>query len=48
MERLHAEKSQRRTCYTGRLYLKIEKVLAIMDSARQIGITQAAIASEEP
>jgi len=26
---------------------KVEKVLAIMDSARQIGITQVAIASEE-
>ena len=26
---------------------KVEKVLAIMDAARQIGITQVAIASEE-
>ena len=48
MERLHAENPKGGLVIQADSISKVEKVLAIMDSARQIGITQVAIASEEP
>ena len=47
MERLHAENTKGGLVIQADSISKVEKVLAIMDSARQIGITQVAIASEE-
>ena len=47
MERLHAENPKGGLVIQADSISKVEKVLAIMDSARQIGITQVAIASEE-
>ena len=48
MDRLHAENPKGGLVIQADSISKVEKVLAIMDSARQIGITQVAIASEEP
>ena len=47
MERLHAENPKGGLVIQADSISKVEKVLAIMDAARQIGITQVAIASEE-
>lgn len=47
MERLHAENPKGGLVIQADSISKVENVLAIMDSARQIGITQVAIASEE-
>jgi biopolymer transport protein ExbD len=47
MERLHAENPKGGLVIQADSESKIEKVLAIMDSARAIGITQVAIASEQ-
>ena len=47
MERLHAENPKGGLVIQADSESKVEKVLAIMDSARAIGITQVAIASEE-
>ena len=47
MERLHAENPKGGLVIQADSASKAEKVLAIMDAARQIGITQVAIASEE-
>ncbi len=48
MERLHAENPKGGLVIQADSESKVEKVLAIMDAARNIGITQVAIASEEP
>ncbi|HIG59563.1 MAG TPA: biopolymer transporter ExbD [Gammaproteobacteria bacterium] len=47
MERLHAENPKGGLVIQADSISKVENVLAIMESARQIGITQVAIASEE-
>ena len=47
MERLHAENPKGGLVIQADSESKVEKVLAIMDSARAIGITQVAIASEK-
>ena len=47
MERLHAENPKGGLVIQADSESKVEKVLAIMDSARAIGITQVAIASED-
>jgi biopolymer transport protein ExbD len=47
MERLHAENPRGGLVIQADSESKVEKVLAIMDSARAIGITQVAIASEQ-
>ena len=47
MERLHAENTKGGLVIQADSISKVEKVLAIMDAARQIGITKVAIASEE-
>ncbi len=47
MERLHAENPKGGLVIQADSQSKIEKVLAIMDAARMIGITQVAIASEQ-
>ena len=48
MEQLHAENPKGGLVIKADSESKVEKVLAIMDAARNIGITQVAIASEEP
>ncbi|MGI9322030.1 MAG: ExbD/TolR family protein [Pseudomonadales bacterium] len=48
MERLHAENPKGGLVIQADIDSKVEKVLAVMDAARQIGIAQVAIASEEP
>ncbi len=48
MEKLHAENPKGGLVIQADSTAKVEKVLAIMDAARAIGITQVAIASEEP
>lgn len=47
MERLHAENPKGGLVIQADAESKIEKVLAIMDAARNLGISQVAIASEE-
>ena len=47
MERLHTENPKGGLVIQADSESKVEKVLAIMDAARTIGITQVAIASEE-
>jgi biopolymer transport protein ExbD len=47
MERLHAENPKGGLVIQADSQSKVEKVLAIMDAARAIGITQVAIASEQ-
>lgn len=47
MERLHAENPKGGLVIQADSESKVEKVLAIMDAARAIGITQVAIASEQ-
>jgi biopolymer transport protein ExbD len=47
MERLHAENPKGGLVIQADSESKIEKVLAIMDAARALGINQVAIASEE-
>ena len=47
MERLHAENPKGGLVIQADIESKVEKVLAIMDAARNIGISQVAIASEE-
>ena len=47
MERLHAENPKGGLVIQADSKSKVEKVLAIMEAARSIGITQIAIASEE-
>ena len=47
MERLHAENPKGGLVIQADSEAKVEKVLAVMDAARQIGIAQVAIASEE-
>ncbi len=47
MEQLHAENPKGGLVIKADSESKVEKVLAIMDAARNIGITQVAIASEE-
>ena len=47
MERLHAENPKGGLVIQADSKSKVEKVLAIMEAARAIGITQIAIASEE-
>lgn len=47
MEKLHAENPRGGLVIQADSASKVEKVLAIMDSARAIGITQIAIASEQ-
>ncbi len=47
MEQLHAENPKGGLVIKADSESKVEKVLAIMDAARGIGITQVAIASEE-
>jgi biopolymer transport protein ExbD len=47
MERLHAENPKGGLVIKADSISKVEKVLAIMDAAHQIGITQVAIASEQ-
>ncbi len=47
MERLHSENPKGGLVIQADSQSKVEKVLAIMDSARAIGITQVAIASEQ-
>ena len=47
MERLHAENPKGGLVIQADSQSKVEKVLAIMDSARAIGIAQVAIASEQ-
>ncbi|MCB1692940.1 MAG: biopolymer transporter ExbD [Pseudomonadales bacterium] len=48
MERLHAENPKGGLVIQADSQAKVDKVLAIMDAARNIGITQVAIASEKP
>ena len=47
MERLHAENPKGGLVIQADIHSKVEKVLAIMDAARTIGISQVAIASED-
>ena len=47
MERLHAENPKGGLVIQADIESKVEKVLAIMDAARNIGIGQVAIASED-
>ena len=47
MERLHAETPKGGLVIQADSESKVEKVLAVMDAARAIGITQVAIAGEE-
>jgi len=47
MEKLHAENPKGGLVIQADSESKVEKVLAIMDSARAIGITKVAIASEQ-
>ncbi len=47
MERLHAENPKGGLVIQADSESQVEKVLAIMDAARAIGITQVAIASEQ-
>ena len=47
MERLHAENPKGGVVIQADSESKVEKVLAIMNAARKIGINQVAIASEE-
>ena len=47
MERLHAENPKGGLVIQADSESKVEKVLAIMNAARKIGINQVAIASEE-
>ena len=47
MERLHAENPKGGLVIQADGESKVEKVLAIMESARQLGIAQVAIAGEE-
>ena len=47
MERLHAENPKGGLVIQADSDAKVEKVLAIMQAARTIGITQVAVASEE-
>ena len=47
MEQLHSESPKGGLVITADSKSKTEKVLAIMDAARQVGITQVAIASEQ-
>jgi biopolymer transport protein ExbD len=47
MERLHSENPKGGLVIQADSESKVEKVLAIMDAARSIGISQVAIASEE-
>ncbi|MFT5209645.1 MAG: biopolymer transport protein ExbD [Flavobacterium sp.] len=47
MERLHSENPKGGLVIQADMNSKIEKVLAIMDSAKSIGINQVAIAGEE-
>ncbi|MFT7687979.1 MAG: biopolymer transport protein ExbD [Candidatus Azotimanducaceae bacterium] len=47
MERLHAENPKGGLVIQADMDSKIEKVLAIMDAAKNIGINQVAIAGEE-
>ncbi|MDZ7641235.1 MAG: biopolymer transporter ExbD [Desulfurivibrio sp.] len=47
MEQLHAEDPKGGLVIKADSDSRVEKVLAIMDAARSIGITQVAIASEE-
>ena len=47
MEQLHSESPKGGLVITADSKAKTEKVLAIMDAARQVGITQVAIASEQ-
>ncbi|MDP4599213.1 MAG: biopolymer transporter ExbD [Pseudomonadales bacterium] len=47
MERLHAENPKGGLVIQADSESKVEKVLAIMDAARNIGINQVAIASED-
>lgn len=47
MERLHAENPKGGLVIQADATSKVEKVLAIMEAARAIGISQVAIASEE-
>ena len=46
MERLHAENPKGGLVIQADITSKVEKVLAIMDAARNIGISQVAIAGE--
>ncbi len=47
MERLHSENPKGGLVIMADSESKVEKVLAIMDAARQLGISQVAIASED-
>lgn len=47
MERLHAENPKGGLVIIADMSSKVEKVLAVMDAARNLGIAQVAIASEE-
>ena len=47
MERLHAENPKGGLVIQADMESKVEKVLAIMDAARTIGISQVAIAGED-
>jgi biopolymer transport protein ExbD len=47
MERLHAENPRGGLVIKADSVSKVEKVLAVMDAARNLGITQVAIASED-
>jgi len=47
MERLHAENPKGGLVIQADSESKVEKVLTIMEAARNLGITQVAIASEE-
>jgi biopolymer transport protein ExbD len=47
MERLHAETPKGGLVIQADMDSKVEKVLAIMDAARTIGIGQVAIAGED-
>jgi biopolymer transport protein ExbD len=47
VERLHSENPKGGLVIQADMNSKIEKVLAIMDSAKSIGIHQVAIAGEE-
>jgi|TARA_B110000263_G_C15046949_1_gene391165 biopolymer transport protein ExbD len=47
MERLHSENPKGGLVIIADVSSKVEKVLAVMDAARNLGIAQVAIASEE-
>ena len=47
MERLHAENPKGGLVIQADAESKVEKVLAVMESARQLGISQVAIAGEQ-